>query len=116
MAGSSAAERIKTPRDAARDVTILRAIREAISAATLALNLTNEGGVAGTFRLLRNVTHVRVDGLGHPLHAIQPARMAELFEAFLTGDRRSIEGLEQVASTGGVRTRLRPESGCKRGG
>jgi hypothetical protein len=40
------------------------------------------------FRLLRNVTHVRVDGLGHPLHAIQPARMAELFQAFLTGCKR----------------------------
>jgi RHH-type proline utilization regulon transcriptional repressor/proline dehydrogenase/delta 1-pyrroline-5-carboxylate dehydrogenase len=35
MAGSNAAERIRPPRDAARDATILRAIREAISAATL---------------------------------------------------------------------------------
>jgi RHH-type proline utilization regulon transcriptional repressor/proline dehydrogenase/delta 1-pyrroline-5-carboxylate dehydrogenase len=35
MAGSSAAERIRPPRDAASDVSILRAIREAISAATL---------------------------------------------------------------------------------
>jgi pimeloyl-ACP methyl ester carboxylesterase len=78
-------------------------------------NALSDHDLALGLRLLRNVTHVRVDGLGHPLHAIQPARMAELFEAFLTGDRRSI-GLEQVASTGGVRTRLRPESGCKPGG
>src|SRR5882724_10914410 len=35
MAGSSAAERIRIPQDAAPDATILRAIREAISAATL---------------------------------------------------------------------------------
>lgn len=44
-------------------------------------------------RLLCNMTHVRVDGLGHPLHAIQPVRMAELFDAFLTDDRRSIQGV-----------------------
>jgi RHH-type proline utilization regulon transcriptional repressor/proline dehydrogenase/delta 1-pyrroline-5-carboxylate dehydrogenase len=35
MAGSNAAQRIRTPRDPAQDVTLLRAIREAISAATL---------------------------------------------------------------------------------
>src|SRR5882672_4942294 len=35
MAGSSAAERTRTPRDPARDATVLLAIREAISAATL---------------------------------------------------------------------------------
>jgi RHH-type proline utilization regulon transcriptional repressor/proline dehydrogenase/delta 1-pyrroline-5-carboxylate dehydrogenase len=35
MAGSNAAHRIRTPRDPAQDVTLLRAIREAISAATL---------------------------------------------------------------------------------
>ena len=61
-------------------------------------NALSDHDLALGLRLLRNVTHVRVDGLGHPLHAIQPARMAELFEAFLTGDRRSIEGLKQVAS------------------
>ena len=61
-------------------------------------NAMSDHDLALGLRLLRNVTHVRVDGLGHPLHAIQPARMAELFEAFLTGDRRSIEGLKQVAS------------------
>ena len=35
MAGSNAAQRIRTPHDAAREATSLRAIREAISAATL---------------------------------------------------------------------------------
>jgi RHH-type proline utilization regulon transcriptional repressor/proline dehydrogenase/delta 1-pyrroline-5-carboxylate dehydrogenase len=35
MAGSSAAERTRTPRDPARDANVLLAIREAISAATL---------------------------------------------------------------------------------
>jgi pimeloyl-ACP methyl ester carboxylesterase len=49
-------------------------------------------------RLLRNVMYVRLKGLGHPVHAIQPVRLAELFEAFLTGERRSVEGLQQVAS------------------
>jgi hypothetical protein len=48
-------------------------------------NALSDHDLALGLRLLRNVTHVRVDGLGHPLHAIQPARMAELFEAFLTG-------------------------------
>jgi hypothetical protein len=51
-------------------------------------NALSDHDVALGLRLLRNVTHVRVDGLGHPLHAIQPARMAELFQAFLTGCKR----------------------------
>jgi pimeloyl-ACP methyl ester carboxylesterase len=49
-------------------------------------NALSDHDLALALRLLRNVTHVRVDGLGHPLHAIQPARMAELFEAFLAGE------------------------------
>ena len=52
-------------------------------------------------RLLRNVRHVRVDGLGHPLHAIQPARMAELFEAFLTGDQAANCSLADVVRARG---------------
>jgi pimeloyl-ACP methyl ester carboxylesterase len=53
-------------------------------------NALSDDDLALGRRLLCNMTHVRVDGLGHPLHAVQPERMAELFDAFLTDVRRSM--------------------------
>jgi pimeloyl-ACP methyl ester carboxylesterase len=50
-------------------------------------NALSDHDLALGLRLLREVTHVQVDGVGHPLHAIQPARMAQLFQAFLTDER-----------------------------
>jgi pimeloyl-ACP methyl ester carboxylesterase len=48
-------------------------------------NALNDGDVAQALNLLPRATLIRLDGIGHPLHATHPDRIAQAIAEFLRG-------------------------------
>jgi pimeloyl-ACP methyl ester carboxylesterase len=48
-------------------------------------NALNDADVALALKLLPNATHLRLDGIGHPLHATHPQRIADAINAYMSG-------------------------------